>query len=199
MPHCATRGSLLHHTCWCFCAKAHYTDCNGKEGMTAAEPAHGTGSSQIRQGAAAELTASLGTKEHRPQTLGQEPPNAAEAEQLFACLRSQRCVTPSDPVKILCFLPSLIVQGKNEAFLFHKSLAFCSACTVQAPENRVLRRTVLCTVTGGWAGSRLQVSDSRGVTGIPSYTVSGSEGFRSEQAYYIISVVQKLCCDTDPY
>lgn len=68
-----------------------------------------------------------------------------------------------DPVKTLCSLPSLVVQGKDETFLFHKGLPFCSACTVQAPEDRVLQRTVLCTGAGSW----LQMSDVQEVTGVP--------------------------------
>lgn len=30
MPHCAARGSSLHRTCWCFCAKAHSGSCDGR-------------------------------------------------------------------------------------------------------------------------------------------------------------------------
>lgn len=32
MPHCAARGSLLHRTCWCFCAKAHCASGGGRYG-----------------------------------------------------------------------------------------------------------------------------------------------------------------------
>lgn len=125
MPRCATRGSLLHRTCWCLCAKAHYANCNGKEGMTAVESANRTGSSRIPQEVAvsSELTALLGTAEQRSQTPGREPAWTCQSQgggvyKLLACLRSQRPIAPSDPFKTACFLPCLVVQGKKWSITF---------------------------------------------------------------------------------